>query len=75
VPNPHELVASLGRAFDEASRHDARTPSSLKTLLKDAIAPRVRRDGFAVECDELGTMTIALNEHKVWLTLEVEKGS
>lgn len=73
--NPHELIAALGRAFDEASRHDARTPKALETLLQNDIAPRLRQAGFATECDELGTLAVSLDGCKVWLTLEVEKGS
>lgn len=71
--NPHLLIAALGRSFDEASRHDARTIKALETLLPDAIAPRLRQGGFDVQCDELGTLAVTLADHKVWLTMEVEK--
>ena len=72
--NPHKLIAALGRAFDEASRHDARSIQALETLLEDGIAPRVRQAGFAVECLDPGTLVVSLDGgHKVRLTLEVEK--
>ncbi len=69
---PHLIIAAIGRAFDCAARHDARTWESLETLLQTEIAPRLRQGSFDVRADPVGTITITTPTHSVRLTLEVE---